>query len=183
MNRTKLALLIARREGFYVKGSIPQTHNNPGDLRHSPHSMHTADAPDAIGMIDTVEHGWEDLERELGLYAGRNATLQDLVYAYAPPADANNSAAYLEFVCKGLNCPSATLVSDALKIGGPVITTPKVSAGKVGAVAAGTYLGTLIVGALQYFMSIPVLPTKYADAVIALCVMLAVHFQKDTPSG
>jgi hypothetical protein len=112
---TKLAQLIAQEEGFNVPGSVPNRDNNPGDLRHSPHSFHTAGDPDGIGIISTVADGWEDLERQLQLYASRNLTLEQMVYEFAPPSE-NNSAEYLAFVCSGLKCDPQMLVSDALKI-------------------------------------------------------------------
>lgn len=113
---SKLAQLIAHEEGFYVEGSVPQRFNNPGDLRHSPHSTHPND-PNGIGVIDTVEHGWEDLERQLQIYAARGLTLEQCIAIYAPPSE-NNSAQYLNFVCTGLGLPPDTLVSVALQIPG-----------------------------------------------------------------
>lgn len=113
---TKLAKLIAQEEGFFKSGSLPQRNNNPGDLRHSPHSHHTPDAPQAIGVIDTVEHGWEDLERQLLLDADRGLTIQEFVQKFAPPEE-NDSHQYLQFLCTGLSLPPHTLLSDALKIG------------------------------------------------------------------
>lgn len=114
---TKLAQLIAKEEGFYVAGSLPNRDHNPGDLRHSPHSFHTPDAPDAIGKIDTVVDGWADLERQLKIYAERGLTLRECIDIYAPPTE-NNSAQYLNYVCTGLGLPPDTLVSNALKIPG-----------------------------------------------------------------
>lgn len=112
---SKLAHLIAKEEGYGIPGAIPTVDNNPGDLRHSPHSFHTADAPNAIGKIDTPADGWADLERQLGLYASRGMTLTQAIYEFAPPSE-NNSAEYLAYVCSGLGCSPNTLVSDALKI-------------------------------------------------------------------
>ena len=112
---SKLARLIAQEEGFGIPGSIPTTHNNPGDLRHSPHSTHSPDDPNAIGEINTPEDGWADLERQLQLYAERNMTLRDTIYEYAPPSE-NNSERYLNFVCDGLGCTPDTPVAEALKI-------------------------------------------------------------------
>lgn len=114
---SKLAEAIAHEEGFYVPGSLPNRDNNPGDLRHSPHSFHTADAPDAIGQIDSVADGWADLERQLEIYASRGLTLSQAIYEWAPPTE-NDSAAYLAYVIKYLGPPanSDMLVSDALKI-------------------------------------------------------------------
>jgi hypothetical protein len=111
----KLAALIAQEEGYDVPGSLPNRDNNPGDLRHSPHSFHSPDAPDAIGQIDTPQDGWDDLQRQLELYAQRGLTLQQAIYEFAPPVE-NNSAAYLKFVCDGLGCTPDTTVTAALQI-------------------------------------------------------------------
>jgi hypothetical protein len=112
---TKLAELIAQEEGFYVPGSLPNRDNNPGDLRHSPHSFHLGSAPDAIGDIDTAADGWADLEHQLMLYADRGLTLEQAIYEFAPPSE-NNSAAYLSFICTGLGCSPDTPVSEALQM-------------------------------------------------------------------
>ena len=96
---TKLAVLIAREEGFFRSGTLPQRQNNPGDLRHSPHSQHPGD-PNAIGAIDTPEHGWGDLERQLQIDAGRGLTLRQAIYSWAPPSE-NDTAQYLQFVMDG----------------------------------------------------------------------------------
>ncbi len=111
---TKLARLIAQEEGYGIPGDIPTTHNNPGDLRHSPHSFHAADDPDGIGEIDSVTDGWADLERQLRLYAARGLTLQQAIYEFAPPEE-NNSAQYLKYVCDGLNLPETATVAEALQ--------------------------------------------------------------------
>lgn len=113
---TRLALLISKREGFGIPGKIPTTHNNPGDLRHSPHSSHDPAHPEAIGQIDNPADGWADLERQLHLFAGRGLTLGEMVVKYYAPSNENNSAAYLDFVCAGLSCSPDTLVSDALRM-------------------------------------------------------------------
>lgn len=112
---TKLAKLIATMEGFYENGTKPQRFNNPGDLRHSPHSQHSADK-NGIGQIDTVAHGWEDLERQLQLYADRGLTIQEMVFDYYAPPSENNSAEYLSYVCDGLGLQPTAQVTDALKI-------------------------------------------------------------------
>jgi hypothetical protein len=112
---SKLAALIATEEGFFVPGSLPQRMNNPGDLRHSPHSFHLPDAPNAIGQIDNPEDGWDDLQNQLQLFAERGMTLEEAIYTYAPPTE-NNSAAYLQFICNGLGCAPDTPVAQALEI-------------------------------------------------------------------
>ena len=112
---TRLAQLIAKQEGFGVPGAIPTTHNNPGDLRHSPHSSHAGEDPNAIGEIDTVADGWADLERQLQLYAQRGMTLEQMVAEYAPPEDGNATSVYLHNVCAGLGLPPSTPVAIALR--------------------------------------------------------------------
>ena len=126
---TLLAQLIAKREGFYVKGSVPNRDNNPGDLRHSPHSQHPGDA-NAIGQIDTVSDGWADLERQLTRDSARGYTLKqliegtpdpvtgELVDGWAPASDGNDPNAYLNYLCAAGGWTSSTLVSDALKVQG-----------------------------------------------------------------
>jgi hypothetical protein len=112
---TLLARLIAQQEGFGVPGAIPTVRNNPGDLEHAPHLSHDGIAANGIGIEPTVEDGWEDLENQLQLYAGRGLTLAQMVEIYAPPFE-NDTQAYLEAVCDGLNLTSDTPVSQALLI-------------------------------------------------------------------
>ena len=112
---TRLAQLIAQQEGFGHPGVTPTIRHNPGDLRHSPHSVHTPDAPNAIGTIDNDDDGWADLERQLRIYASEKMTLRAMVACYAPPTE-NDTSEYLEFVCDGLAMIPETLVSQALTI-------------------------------------------------------------------
>jgi hypothetical protein len=112
---SKLAELMSKMEGFGVPGAIPTLRNNPLNLRHGPNASHPANDPDGIGYYATVELGWADGERQLQLYAGRNMTLQEAIYEFAPPSE-NDSANYLEFVCGGLGCTPRTTMADALLI-------------------------------------------------------------------
>jgi len=123
---SKLAQLIAHNEGFGIAGAIPTLRNNPGDLKHSPHSSHPPDDPNGIGHIDTIEHGWEDLERQLGLFAAGGLTLLEMVNLYlgfakdapldASIVDGNNRVPYLETICKGLGVDSGCSVKEALAL-------------------------------------------------------------------
>jgi hypothetical protein len=115
--QTKLAQCIARQEGWGQPGNVPTVRNNPGDLRHTPHSRHPDPAkPNEIGWIDTIEHGWEDCERQLGLYAGRGKTIVSMIWeAWAPPNE-NNSAVYVENICRWMGMAPDTPVSVALKV-------------------------------------------------------------------
>ncbi len=113
---SKLAHLIAREEGYGIPGTIPTTHNNPGDLRHSPHSEHSPTSPNAIGTIDNPTDGWADLERQLQLYAKRDLTLRDMIINYYAPPGENDSEAYLAFICKELGVDHSCTVARALEI-------------------------------------------------------------------
>jgi hypothetical protein len=113
----RIAELIAKEEGYGIPGALPTRDFNPGDLRHSPHSFHSPDAPDAIGQIDNSTDGWNDLVRELDLYVGRGLTVAQAIKEWAPPNE-NNTTAYLSYVLDGLGVPSDTLLADAMKIPG-----------------------------------------------------------------
>lgn len=115
----RIAELIAAEEGYGIPGALPTRDHNPGDLRHSAHSFHSADAPDAIGQIDSAQDGWDDLVRQLSLYVQDDPTITvaGAIYKWAPP-NGNNSAAYLSYIVQGLGCTSDTLLSDAIKIPG-----------------------------------------------------------------
>ena len=115
--RTKLAWLIARQEGFFRPGTLPARRHNPGDLRHSPHSSHVGLGPDDIGAIDSDASGWEDLERQLVLYAGRGMTLGAAISSYAPPSE-NDTANYLQFVIEGFggSVTADTPLTEVLRI-------------------------------------------------------------------
>lgn len=112
---TKFAKLIGEFEGFYKAGSQPQRKHNPGDLRHSPHSSHVGEGPDDIGIIDSDADGWEDLERQLSLYAERGLTIEAAIKDYAP-TDENDTDRYLAFICQGLTLPPGAPMAEALKI-------------------------------------------------------------------
>ena len=112
---TLLARLIASEEGFGIPGAQPTHKNNPGDLRHAPHASHEGEGPNDIGIEPTLADGWADLERQLQLYAERGLTLAQMVDAYAPQVE-NNSVAYLDYLCRGLNLPPETPVAEALKL-------------------------------------------------------------------
>jgi hypothetical protein len=112
---SQLAELISKMEGFGIPGSLPTRRNNPGDLRHSPHSSHEGEGSNDIGVIDTPEDGWADLERQLQLFANRQMTLRAAIYAFAPPNE-NNTEDYLDFICRELGVTAETPVAEALKI-------------------------------------------------------------------
>ena len=120
---TRVAFLIAAREGFFTPGTQPARKDNPGDLRHAPHGSHAGEGANDIAIEDSVVDGWADEERQLRLYAARGLTLGDAIYEWAPPSDGNDTAGYLAFVIAGLNAPpynanvnAATPLSEVLEI-------------------------------------------------------------------
>lgn len=112
---SKLAQVMATEEGYFVTGSLPQRRNNPLDLRHSPHASHDGEGPNDIGNIDTPEDGWLDADEQLQKYAARGLTVAQMVAILAPPSE-NNTAQYIDYVCKTLPCAPEMLVRDALQI-------------------------------------------------------------------
>jgi hypothetical protein len=99
---TLLAKLIGKEEGFGVAGVLPTVRNNPGDLRHSPHSSHVGIGANDIGKIGTVADGWGDLERQLQIDAKLGYTLGEAIYKWAPAGDgANDPGKYLNDVIGG----------------------------------------------------------------------------------
>lgn len=114
--KTRAAQLFAHSEGFGVPGAIPTVRHNPGDLRHAPHASHDGIGPNDIGIEPNVDTGWDDLERQLRLFADRGMTIRDAVYTYAPPADGNPTEAYLNTVCKGLGLGPDVSFKIALEI-------------------------------------------------------------------
>jgi hypothetical protein len=119
---SKLGEVIAKEEGYGIPGTLPTRNNNPGDLRHSPNSFHSPSDPNAIGQIKTPQLGWDDLERQLKIDAGRGMSVQELIYSYCPPGvDNNNPAGYLTFVCANVPCSPDDSVAEVLTIPGEYI--------------------------------------------------------------
>ena len=125
---SRLAELIAQREGFGISGALPTRNDNPGDLMHAPGEMHPADAPNSIGSFTDAAAGWAALETQLQRYAARGLTLAEMICGtpdsngqlqggYAP-APQNDAVGYVHFLCDGLPATSDMLVVDALKIPG-----------------------------------------------------------------
>lgn len=111
---TKLAMTMARFEGFFVQGSVPQRNNNPLDLRHAPEEEHLETDPNGVGWFATPEEGWAMGERQLELYAGRDLTIGEMIGEFAPVSE-NDTGAYLDFVCKEVGCQPTDKVADVLK--------------------------------------------------------------------
>ena len=68
-----------------------------------------------IGIIDTDDDGWADLERQLQLFADRGMTIREAAETYWPEPE-NPTEACLETVCKGLGLGPEVKMSIALMI-------------------------------------------------------------------
>lgn len=66
---------IAKREGYYVSGSLPMRYNNPGSLRYVGQSNASRGKFD-FAIFDSPLEGWQSLERDLSFKRQRNARLQ-----------------------------------------------------------------------------------------------------------
>lgn len=66
---SRIALAIARAEGFYVSGSVPQRNNNPGNLRLDVIGGATAVGTGAGNFMRyaTAEDGMRDLQQQVRL--------------------------------------------------------------------------------------------------------------------
>jgi len=113
--KTRAAQVWAHNEGFGIVGSIPTLRHNPGDLRHSPHSSHVGEDVNDIGIIDTDNDGWADLERQLQLYADRGMTIQEAGETYWP-APENPTETCIKTVCEWLGLGPQVKMSIALMI-------------------------------------------------------------------
>lgn len=111
---SKLARLMAQREGDGIPGAIPTTHNNPGDLLHANGETHPANAPNSVGSFPTPEAGWNALEEQLDKFSARNLTLAQMATIYWPEPQ-NDTASCLKFICDGLGLPGAASVTEALE--------------------------------------------------------------------
>lgn len=109
---TRLAQLIARREGFGIPGDKPTRDHNPGDLEHAPH---ITGWDGKIGIEPDDDDGWTDLERQLQLYASRGMTLRQMVDIYAPPNE-NDTSSYLSFLTETLGYGPETPLATVLKV-------------------------------------------------------------------
>jgi hypothetical protein len=90
----RLVCSFATAEGAFASGSLPNRDDNPGDLRLAPWVQHPV-VQGGFWRPDSIEEGIAGLYHQLALDIARGQTLRQLVYAYAPPGDNNNSENYL----------------------------------------------------------------------------------------
>lgn len=110
-----LADAITRMEG-YAPGTRAWRNNNPGNLRdykktNGQWAIWPTLPHDDKGFpqFATPEAGRAALERDLGLKVGRGMTLEQIIYAWAPPSDGNNTAQYLANVVAWTKMPAGAV--------------------------------------------------------------------------
>lgn len=102
----RLACAFATAEGAFAAGSLPNTDNNPGDLRLAPWVLNPVLRGGFWRPASLVE-GVAGLYHQLALDIARGWSLRKLVYTYAPPGDANNSANYLNETLRRMGMEAA----------------------------------------------------------------------------
>ena len=89
-----LASAIASGEGVFVNGSLPQRNNNPGDLRAAPWLKHPVIAH-GFWVAGSMAEGIAGLYHQIALDIARGWTLRQLITAWAPESDGNNTTNYI----------------------------------------------------------------------------------------
>lgn len=107
-----LAQAIAKAEGFYIPGSIPQQRNNPGNLK-LPHY-----GGDGIDTFPTPGEGWAALYKQLNLIkSGQSAvysigmSIAEMGAKWAPAGVENIAGAWARNVASLLGVPATTPLS------------------------------------------------------------------------
>ena len=104
----KLQNAIAKKEGYYLKGTLARRNNNPGNLVYAGQSH--AVRSGRWAKFDTVEHGFQALGAQIKLDAKRGMTLEQFIYKYAPPHE-NDTLGYIQYVAKQLTTTPTSKLS------------------------------------------------------------------------
>lgn len=91
----KLCGAIATAEGFFVVGSLPQRNNNPGDLRAAPW-LKNPTIEHGFWKAGSVQEGIAGLYHQVALNVARGQSLRQMITAYAPSADGNDTENYIK---------------------------------------------------------------------------------------
>lgn len=114
-----LAQAIARMEGFYAAGQVPnrpQRNNNPGDIEFGPFAERfgaTSGDP-RFAIFPTVAKGFEALDALLRTPHYLGLTVEEAVNRYAPPVE-NNTSLYVAAVCHWTGKQSTDTLSSFLE--------------------------------------------------------------------
>lgn len=130
MNRKVDALMqaIAEHEGWLVpgennspNGSTAYRNHNPGNLRKSPFA---AGERDGFAFFRNDFVGWNALQWDLMQKARGNtstgltgsSTIRQLITAWAPPSDNNDTEAYIAAVMKKTGLPETTTLAQIFNL-------------------------------------------------------------------
>lgn len=108
----KLTNAIAKKEGYYLSGTLARRNNNPGNLVYAgqPHAVRSG----RWAKFDTVGHGFQALQAQIKLDARRGLTLEQFIYKYAPPKE-NDTLGYIQYVAKQLTTTHTTKLSTIIQ--------------------------------------------------------------------
>ena len=116
-----LAEAIAKQEGFGNSGNLPTRLNNPGDLTYQGQAgatPYTVIGDDGVSrtfaQFQTPDAGWQALDNQLNLDAGRGLTISQEIAKWAPASDGNNPTGYTANVASWTGLDPSTSVADAL---------------------------------------------------------------------
>jgi hypothetical protein len=124
---TKLDLLvllsaIGSAEGYFTTGTVPNSSNNPGDLRFagqegSKPSIHGGPIP--FAQFDCPERGIVAGLRQICAMTQRGLSLRQLIYAWAPPTGpdgGNPSELYLTETIRRISQASGVTIDPERKL-------------------------------------------------------------------
>lgn len=80
-----LADAIQRQEG-YAPGTRAYRNNNPGNLIYVGQASASGKDDAGFAVFPSYAAGYGELERQIGLDAGRGLTLEQFIYKYCPPS-------------------------------------------------------------------------------------------------
>lgn len=145
---------IAQFEGFGKPGTIATVNNNPGNLMYGTFAQqhgatgYTVASGGNIATFPDFTTGATAEDALVSSYAGKGASLTDLINAWAPPTAPGNTAAgtqnYASFVASQLGVDPNTPVSNLQGVG-----TPSAGSGSTGTSTLSSLFNTL-----QSFLSL-----------------------------
>lgn len=116
-----IASTIQSQEGYFP-GSVAYRNNNPGNLLFVGQAGATL-GDRGFARFSSYDAGFDALQNQIQLYAGRGLTIDQMMGIYAPASDGNNPAAYARRIAAALGVGVDTPLS-ALAGGGGVAPAP-----------------------------------------------------------
>lgn len=114
---------MAKMEGFGADPkNRPTRNNNPGNIKWGPFARAngatrleiTQPGVKALyAVFPNVETGWAAMKMRLSTSPYKGLTIREAIYKWAPPSE-NDSAGYVDFVCKAIGWPPDTVIDELL---------------------------------------------------------------------